>query len=97
MKFPIVIHKDPETDYSVTIPDLPGCFTAGATIEEAISMAHEAAECHIEGLLLDAEPIPTISRIENHQKNPDYADGIWAIMKISLHNAAVMEYMTTHR
>ena len=89
MKFPIVIHKDLETDYSVTIPDLPGCFTAGATIEDAINMAHEAAECHIEGLLLDAEPVPTISHIENHRKNPDYADGIWAIIEINVHKLAI--------
>ncbi|MCP4371208.1 MAG: type II toxin-antitoxin system HicB family antitoxin [Deltaproteobacteria bacterium] len=89
MKFPIVIHKDPDTDYSVTIPDLPGCFTAGTTIEEAMSMAHEAAECHLEGLLLDAETIPVVSSIENHQKNPDYVDGIWAIIEIDLNKLSI--------
>lgn len=89
MKFPIVIHKDPETDYSVTIPDLPGCFSAGTTIEEAINMAHEAAVCHIEGLLLDEEPIPTIAHIEKHQKNPDYADGIWAIIDVNLQQLSI--------
>ena len=35
MRYPIVIHKDPESCYGVTVPDLPGCFSAGNTVEEA--------------------------------------------------------------
>jgi len=84
MKYPIVIHKDPTSDYSVTIPDLPGCFSAGSTIEEAISMAQEAAECHIEGMLIDSEPIPTPSDIEVHKDKPDYRDGIWALVAVDI-------------
>ena len=84
MKYPIVIHKDHSSDYSVTIPDLPGCFSAGSTIEEAINMAHEAAECHIEGMLIDSEPIPTPSEIEAHRDNPDYKNGIWALVQVDI-------------
>ncbi len=84
MKYPIVIHKDPSSDYSVTIPDLPGCFSAGSTIEEAISMAQEAAECHIEGMLIDSEPIPTPSDIEVHRNNSDFEDGIWALVQVDV-------------
>lgn len=84
MQYPIVIHKDSDSDYGVTIPDLPGCFSAGVSIEEAIGMAQEAAECHIEGLLLDSEPVPAASPIESHQKNPDYRNGFWALIKVDL-------------
>ncbi|MCD4708462.1 MAG: type II toxin-antitoxin system HicB family antitoxin [Candidatus Sabulitectum sp.] len=84
MKYPIVIHKDENSDYGVTFPDLPGCFSVGASIEEAIEMAQEAAECHIEGMLLDSEPIPVASSIENHQDNPDYKDGLWALINIDI-------------
>ena len=42
MKYSVVLHKDPQSDYSVTVPDLPGCFFAESTIEEALSMAKEA-------------------------------------------------------
>ena len=84
MKYPIVIHKDSGSDYSVTIPDLPGCFSAGSTIEEAISMAQEAAECHIEGMLIDSEPIPTPCDIEVHRDNPDFRDGIWALVQVDI-------------
>ncbi len=84
MKYPIVIHKDPNSDYSVSIPDLPGCFSAGSTIEEAISMAQEAAECHIEGLLIDSEPIPSPSDIEVHKDNHDYKEGVWALVEVDI-------------
>lgn len=84
MKYPIVIHKDLNSDFSVTIPDLPGCFSAGSTIDEAINMAQEAAECHIEGLLIDSEPIPMPSNIEVYKDHADFKDGIWAIVQIDI-------------
>ena len=84
MQYPIVIHKDSNSDYSVSIPDLPGCFSAGSTVEEAISMAREAAECHIEGMLMDLEPIPAPSDIESHQDQPDFKDGVWALVEVDI-------------
>jgi predicted RNase H-like HicB family nuclease len=84
MRYPVVVHKDPESDYGVTVPDLPGCFSAGETLDEALQEVIEAIECHLEGLLIDGEPIPTPQSVEYHQKNPDYAGGIWAIALIDL-------------
>jgi predicted RNase H-like HicB family nuclease len=84
MRYSVVIHKDPDTDYGVTAPDPSGCFTAGDTIDDALAQAVEAIECHIEGVMLDGEPIPKPSPIELHQKNPDYADGVWAFVSVDL-------------
>ena len=84
MRYPVIIHKVPDSDYGVTVPDLPGCFTVGDTVDDAIAQAVEAIECHIEGLVLDGETIPTPRSIEFHQKNPDYADGIWALVSVTL-------------
>ena len=80
MYFPIVIHKDPDSDYGVTVPDLPGCFSAGSTIDEALWMAREAIELYLEVLVEDGREIPDASSVEDLRKNPDYADGIWAIV-----------------
>ena len=49
MKYPIVIHKDRDSDYGVTVPDLPGCFSAASTLEESMTMAAEAIALHLEG------------------------------------------------
>ncbi|NOQ64965.1 MAG: hypothetical protein GQ582_10690 [Methyloprofundus sp.] len=84
MKYSVVIHKDLDSDYSVTVPDLAGCFSAGSTVEEAFSMGKEAIECHIEGMLLDEEVIPKPLSIERHQVNPDYVDGIWGLIEIDI-------------
>ena len=84
MRYPIVIHKDKESDYGVTVPDLPGCFSAGETVDDAFAQAVEAIECHIEGLLMDEEFVPPPSSIETFRMNPDYADGVWALVDVDL-------------
>ncbi len=80
MNYPIVIHKDPDSDYGVTVPDLPGCFSAGSTIDESLSMAREAIELYLEVLVEDGREVPDASPIDRLRSNPDYADGIWAIV-----------------
>ncbi len=84
MRFPVVIHKDACSGYGVTVPDLPGCFSAGDTLDEAIESAREAIACHIEGLLMDGEPISARASLEAHQANEDYRDGVWAIVAVDI-------------
>ncbi len=81
MNYPIAIHKDPESDYGVTVPDLPGCFSAGSTIDEAM-MAREAIELHVQSLLEDGLNVPLPSDIEALRQQPDFADAIWAVVSI---------------
>lgn len=84
MRFPIVIHKDACTGYGVTVPDLPGCFSAGDSLDAAIESTREAIACHIEGLLMDGERIPARASLETHQSNEDYRDGVWAIVAVDI-------------
>lgn len=84
MRYPVVIHKDPDRDYGVTVPDLPGCFSAGKSLDDALESTVEAIECHIEGLLIDKEEIPSPASIETHRGNLDFADGIWALVDVNL-------------
>lgn len=80
MKFPIVIHKDPDSDYGVTVPDVLGCFSAGETVEEALDNVQEALALHFEALVADGEPLPQGRPIDAHLNNPDYAGGVWAVV-----------------
>lgn len=84
MRFAVVIHKDESSGYGVTVPDLPGCFSAGDSIEEAILSGHEAIACHLEGLLMDGEPIPERAPVETHQVNLEHKDGIWALIEVDV-------------
>ena len=82
MNYPIIIHKDKKSDYGVTIPDLPGCFSAGETLDEAIENTKEAILLHVEGLIDDSENIPDASNIEDIKKS--FKDGIIAIASVDL-------------
>src|SRR5659263_132489 len=84
VRYPVVIHKEKGSDYGVSIPDLPGCFSAGRTMQEALESAREAAAAHIEGLRLDGDRVPSPTSIDAHQGNPDYAGGVWALVPVNL-------------
>jgi len=57
--FEIVIEKEAEDKgYSAFSPTLPGCFSNGATIEEAKKNIREAIEQHVRTLLDRGQPVP---------------------------------------
>ena len=65
MEFLVALEKGNEGHaYGVVVPALPGCFSAGDTIEEALSNARQAILVHIEGLLDAGETIPTVDTEE---------------------------------
>ncbi|MDH3527339.1 MAG: type II toxin-antitoxin system HicB family antitoxin [Gammaproteobacteria bacterium] len=88
MHYPVVIHKDKTSDYGVTVPDLPGCFSAGSTMEETLTNVVEAIECHLEGMLFDGDSIPEAQPIEVHQRDKAYAAGTWALVNVDLSKLA---------
>jgi predicted RNase H-like HicB family nuclease len=47
-----------ESNYSVYVPDLPGCVATGASVTEAEKLIREAIEFHLSGLREDDQPIP---------------------------------------
>lgn len=84
MRYPIVLHTDDGTSYGVTVPDVPGCFSAGETLDDALDMAVEAITGHIEILVEDSEDAPLPQSLAAHKDNPDFADGVWAFVDIDL-------------
>lgn len=71
-----LIHKEAASDYGVSFPDLPGCVTAGSTLDEARAMAEEALALHLEGMAQDGEPIPEPSSLEAVMTDPVNRDGV---------------------
>ncbi|MBN1241080.1 MAG: type II toxin-antitoxin system HicB family antitoxin [Spirochaetales bacterium] len=59
--FPACFRHVEGGSWSVDFPDLPGCVTAGDTLEEALSMAREALSLHLYGMLEDGDAIPESS------------------------------------
>ncbi len=58
LTYRILLNREPEGGYTVTVPALPGCITYGENVDEAITMAKEAIELYIESLVEHHEPIP---------------------------------------
>ena len=81
-RYPVVIYKDLDSDYSMLVPDLPGCYTAGDTITDVLQQAVKAIELRLEGMLRDGDSIPEPKDIAFHENNPEYADGLWKTITI---------------
>lgn len=85
MFYPIAIEAgDHEHAYGVIVPDLPGCFSAGDTLDEAIKNAKEAITGHIELCVELGHEIPAVSTIETLATNPDYQGYIWALVDVDV-------------
>ncbi len=85
MKYPIAI--DPGDDkhaFGVVVPDLPGCFSAGDTLDEAIDNAREAIELWLETVIDGGGAIPEPRHIADHQANPEFGGWVWAVVAIDL-------------
>ena len=84
MRFPIVVHKDETSGYGVSVPDLPGCFSAGDSLDDAIESAHETIACHLEGLLMDGETVPERAPLETHRATRAYKGGVRAVVSVDI-------------
>jgi len=83
MRYPIAIEPGTETTaFGVVVPDLPGCFSAGDTLDEAIAGAEEAAAAWIDATLDAGSAIPPPSTLEAVQANPDYRDWTYGVISI---------------
>ena len=83
MKFIVAIEPaTKKSAFGVVVPDLPGCFSAGETLDEAIQNAQEAIGLHCETLIEDGLDIPPATSIAKHQKDPDFAGWIWAVVDV---------------
>lgn len=84
MRFPVVLHTDDGVRFGVTVPDLPGCFSAGDTFDAALDSVAEAIELHLEGLVEDGGEVPYPKTMAEHRTQPDFADGVWAVVAVGV-------------
>ncbi len=84
MKFTVVLHSEDGQHYGVTVPDLPGCTSAGSTLDDALASASEAIELHVEGLLGGGGAIPLPLAASAHQNDPALNGGVWALVDVAV-------------
>ena len=83
MRYPVAIEiGDEDTAYGVVVPDLPGCFSAGDTLDEAMTSAEEAAIAWIEATMDDGRAVPVPSSLEAVRANPEYAGWSFGVVNV---------------
>ena len=60
----LVIIEKAENNYGAYAPDVPGCISTGATVEETLRNFREALEFHLQGTLEGGEPLPEAYSVE---------------------------------
>lgn len=80
MYFPAAVFSEKGKAYGVTLPDIPGCNTAGDSLEEALGNIPEAVELILEGAF--QKPAP--SSLEHYKDDPVYKDAVWALVNVDL-------------
>lgn len=70
-----LIHKDADSCYGVSFPDVPGVFTAGDTIDEAMSEAAKVLEFAAEDWSeLRGKKFPEPRTIDELRRDPDFRE-----------------------
>ncbi|WP_372001781.1 type II toxin-antitoxin system HicB family antitoxin [Tistrella mobilis] len=83
MQYPVLIENGSETTaFGVVFPDLPGCFSAGDTLEAALLAAREAAAAWIDAAVEAGTAIPAPSGPGDVRNLPD--GNVWMLHLIDL-------------
>ena len=58
-RYSAVLFHDPDTgQHTVSVPALPGCYTMGPTVEEALANAQDAIRLYLQDVKASGEPLP---------------------------------------
>ncbi|MGH7729423.1 MAG: type II toxin-antitoxin system HicB family antitoxin [Vulcanimicrobiaceae bacterium] len=83
MRYPIAIEPGTETTaFGVVVPDLPGCFSAGDTLDEAIAGAEEAAAAWVDAALDAGRAIPAPTSLESLRRKRDFAGWTFGVITL---------------
>lgn len=83
MKFIIAIEPGTgTTSFGVVVPDLPGCFSAGDTLDQAVDNAREAIDLWCATVIEDGGDIPPAKTLTELQADPEFAGWVWAVVEV---------------
>ena len=84
MQYPIAIHKDDDSCYGVIVPDVPGCFGAGATFDAAMKDVRSAIDAHLSILADEGVIAPIGLTVDDYVGVDDYKGAIWAYVDVDI-------------
>jgi len=72
----IVEEAGPDRAVGIWFPDLPGCFSAGDDVDEALRNASEAVGLYAEELAKDGRPLPPPRTVSELRHDASVADDL---------------------
>ena len=84
MRYLVAVEKEPGSDYGVSVPDFPGCISAGSTMEEALTLVQEAISLHLEAMADNGDIAPAPTDVDMWLDDPDYQDVRWAYVELDV-------------
>ena len=79
-----LIHED-ETGFGISFPDVPGCISAGRSVEEAISEGSDALSAHLAWLKAEGDAVPQprpLAELRGDPKIRELAeDATWQLVR----------------
>jgi len=72
----IIEDAGPDKAIGVWFPDLPGCFSAGDDMDEALSNAPEALALYAESLAKEQKPLPQPRKLSAMRDDPTLAEDL---------------------
>ena len=83
MNYPIAIEPGTATTaWGVIVPDLPGCFSAGDTLDQAVANAEDAIAAWLDAALDDGQSVPKPSSLDELRTRPEFAGWTWAVVRV---------------
>lgn len=79
--YPAIVEAGPGAGYGVFFPDLPGCVSAGGTLQEAARNAEVALQLHLTGMTEDGLPIPAASELDDIARDPAVAEAARIVVR----------------
>ncbi len=59
MRYTVILEKEPDGGYVVSVPALPGCVSQGDSREEALANIREAIQLYVDDCRAAGDPVPT--------------------------------------
>ncbi|HLX64310.1 MAG TPA: type II toxin-antitoxin system HicB family antitoxin [Planctomycetota bacterium] len=95
MRYPIAIEwGDAKHAFGVVVPDLPGCFSAGDTLDEAISNAQKAITLSLEDRVRQGDAPPKTKPIKTHWKKAKFKGWEWAVANVKADATSSVDFVT---
>ncbi|MNB71925.1 hypothetical protein D3C75_185030 [compost metagenome] len=82
MKYPVYLHQADSGTYSGFVPDVPGCYFAGDTIDDAIADAYAAIDAYLEYQSEKGQDVPAARSMNAHKDDEDCQGGMWGFVDI---------------